>query len=84
MATEAPSGKEVAGAVPVFVLQPHVVGVILSSEVHPEARKADAIPLLSVALGLLDLADETRLHLSSFDGTRQRKHRAPAAVRPVP
>jgi hypothetical protein len=55
---------------PVFVLQPYLVGVILSSEVHPEAGKTDAVPLLSVKLGLLDLADETRLHVSSFDGAR--------------
>jgi hypothetical protein len=82
MATEAPSGEEVAGAMPAFVL--HTSWASFSLESSPEGWRNGCGPLLSVALGLLDLADETRLHVPPSMASRRSKHKAPATVRPVP
>src|SRR3990170_6407281 len=45
------------------------MGVVLAPEVHREALDMDPVAFLGVALGLLDLADETGVHrLSSLRG----------------
>src|SRR6185369_1227038 len=60
----APGFEIVAGAVPLTGIETHVVGVVVTAERERQAVDRDAIELAGVAVGLLDLADQGRVHLA--------------------
>jgi hypothetical protein len=62
VAASAPTGEEVTGAMPVAVLESQSVGIMIAPKGDSHLLESDTVAFLSVALGLLDLADQARVH----------------------
>jgi hypothetical protein len=62
VAAYAPTAEEVATARPTTVVVRDSVRIVFPSEVGGELLEAYSFRLLSVAVGLLDLPDQTRMH----------------------
>ena len=66
MAAKAVAGEVAARAMPVGVFLGEVIAIVVASEVHAEIGKGDSLRLLSIALSLVNLADQTGIHITSF------------------
>ena len=62
MAAQTSFGKETAATVAALVMQGNGVAVVLAPERHPKLLDGDTLLVLRIALGLVDLADETGVH----------------------
>src|SRR3972149_2607492 len=62
MGAGAPSSEEIAATAPRLPLQRDLVPIVLAVEVDAQAAYPHPASLLRIALRLLDLADEARVH----------------------
>ncbi len=63
MATNFPPGKEMAGAIPLFVFIAYRIVVVLASKICGEFRKGDTVRFFSITFRFFNLTNETGLHL---------------------
>jgi len=57
MATESPTGEEVAGTMPLAVFIASIIVVILPAEFYGELGEGNSVGLLCVELGFFNLAN---------------------------
>jgi len=57
MATESPTGEEVAGTMPLAVFIASIVVIILTAEFYGEFGEGNSVGLLGIALGFFNLAN---------------------------
>jgi len=57
MATESPTGEEVAGTMPLAVFIVSIVVIILTAEFYREFGEGNSVGLLGIALGFFNLAN---------------------------